>query len=456
LSACALVLAAFGIAALGAGAPTQTLTLRPGGTPASGGLLVLAGSLHDHSTDSDGDASSEAVASWEFAHRYELGIDFGALTDHADLMPFALRAPFGGNVWKKQARLDERYSRDGFSFLRGFEFTSDQENHVNVIGSPGYLGGIHDGDLTLGALYHWIATRDSGVVQFNHPSSKGALQWNDLAFVPAVAAKVATIEIYGEQGFTSRSLMQSDAGWYWLALTRGWTVGPVMNWDTHHWRKILRQAGSVARCGDLAVSLPCQRTLVLADAATPGAIVRALQARRTTATEHPSLWATLRGPGGIWQGSTLENAGAGRRISLTLEAGSSKWPLERVDIVSDNGLDPHSYYDGDNAAQARRKGRFAAGFREEHRRFVRSGGHALRKGQVDGPPEEATVASVPLSGDRAIRSIAITIPGEQSVRPDRKHFFYAIVWAGLVRAWTSPIFTEAAARPADGTNAALP
>jgi hypothetical protein len=51
----------------------------------------------------------------------------------------------GGNVWKKQARLTERYSRDGCSFLRGFEYTSDQENHVNVIGSPDYLGGKWDG-----------------------------------------------------------------------------------------------------------------------------------------------------------------------------------------------------------------------------------------------------------------------------------------------------------------------
>jgi hypothetical protein len=465
LPALAIAIALGGIAGAGARAQEQVQaqtqvqpqTLRPGGTPVSGGLLVLSGSLHDHSTDSDGDASSAAVAAWEFTHRNELGIDFGTLTDHADLMPFAPRVPFGGNVWKKQARLDARYTREGFSLLRGFEFTSDQENHVGVIGSPGFLGGPYRNDLTLDALYHWIATRDAGIVQFNHPSSKGALQWDNLAFVPAVAANVATIEVYGDQGFSIQNLMHSDAGWYWLALARGWTLGPVMNWDTHHWRKIFRQPGAGERCGDLSRTLPCQRTLVLADAATPEAILRALHARRTTATEHPSLWATLRGPGGIWQGGTIEHARAGRALALTLEAGSSIWPLTRFDIVSDNGIDPHAYYDGDNSAKAvRRAGAYAAGFREQHRRYVSSGGYALRKAQIDGPPEDATLASGPLAGNHTLQTIVVTIPAVPSVRPDRKHFFYAIVWSGLVRAWTSPIFTDDSPREAGGMNATLP
>lgn len=456
LSALAL---AFAIALPGffgasARAQTSAATLRPGGTPHSGGLLVLAGSLHDHSTDSDGDASSAAVAAWEFAHRSELGIDFGALTDHADLMPFAIREPFGGSVWKRQAKLEERYTREGFSFLRGFEFTSDQENHVNVIGSPGYLGGLHENELTLRSLYHWLATRDAGVAQFNHPSAKGALQWDNLAFVPTVAANVATIEIYGDQGFSNWNLTHSDAGWYWLALSRGWTLGPVMNWDTHHWRKILRQTDAGERCGDEPRTLPCQRTLILAEENTPEAIMSALRARRTSATEHPSLWATLRGPGGIWQGSTVKNAGAGQTLALTLEAGSSIWPLTRVDIISDSGIDPHPYYDGDNPAP--RRGVYAASYREQHRRFVASQGHAVRKDQIDAPPEGALVASEPLSGDRALQTIEVTIPDAPSLRPDRKHFFYAIVWAGLVRAWTSPIFTDDTLRQTDGINATLP
>jgi hypothetical protein len=423
-------------------AQTQVTSLRPGGTPTSGGLLLLSGSFHDHSTDSDGDSSSKTIVAWEFRHRYELGLDFAGLSDHADFWPFAYRVPFGGSAWRRQAKLAKQYARDGFSFVRSFEYTSDQENHVSVIGSPMYLGGMHRGDLTMTPLYHWLALRESDIAQFNHPGTKGALQWDNLAFVPSVAGNFATIEIHGDQGFTSSDLASSDAGWYWLALTRGWTVGPTMNWDTHHWRKVLRQTDLGVRCGELPRTLPCQRTLVLADAATPEGIMRALHARRTTATEHPSLWATLRGPGGIWQGSTVNNAGAGQTLTLTVEAGSSLWPLERVDIVSDNGIDPHAYYDGDNPAHLRHSGPVADSFLEQHRRFERSGGYAVRKATIDGPPPNTTVASFPLSGNHATQTILVTIPNVPSLRPDRKHFYYAVVSAGLVRAWTAPIFTD--------------
>ncbi len=98
-----------------------------------------------------------------------------------------------------------------------------------VIGSQDYLSGTRARDLTLVALFGWLATRNAALAQFNHPSSKGALQWDNLAFVRAAAANVAAIEIHGDQGSASENLTHSDAGWYWLALARGWTVGPVMN-----------------------------------------------------------------------------------------------------------------------------------------------------------------------------------------------------------------------------------
>jgi hypothetical protein len=444
---------------------THLSTLRPGGTPVSGGLFVLSGSLHDHSTDSDGDTSSHTVAAWEFEHRYELGIDFGSLTDHADFMPFALRAPLGGNVWKKQARIDAEYTRNGFSFLRGFEYTSDQENHMNVIGSDDYLPGRRAGDLTMAALWKWLPARETGIAQFNHPSGKGALQWDNLAFVPSVAEEVATIEIPGDQDFSADHVRHSDAGWYWLALARGWTVGPVMNWDEHRWKMLMNQPDIGDHCGDIPRTLPCQRTLVLATENTPRAIMTALHARRTSATEHPSLWATLRGPNGVWQGSTVRDVADGFPIDLTVEAGSSIWPLTRIDIVSDNGVDPHAYYDGDNlicdshADKApchaeedgdEDEGPVTPSFIEQHRRFVASGGHAVRKDQIDSPPPQTTVASMPISGHHALATIRVTIPRAASTRPDGKHFFYAIVWAGDVRAWTSPIFTDAQSRLANG------
>lgn len=436
----AAALAPLALPVLRGNARAATATLRPGGTPVSGGLQILAGSFHNHSTDSDGDAPPKAIAKWLYSNREALGIDFAGLCDHADFWPFTYREPFGPSAWRKQARLADQYASLGFPFIRGFEYTSDEENHVSVLGASSYLKGMHFGDLTMSPLYRWLAGRDA-ISIFNHPSAKGALQWDDLAFAPAVADNFAAIEIGGQPSFDSASLALSDAGWYWLALTRGWTVSPVMNWDMHHWRRIFRQTDVGLRGGD-ATTLPCQRTLVLAEAATPEAVEKALAARRTSATEHPSLWATLRGPGGIWQGGTVTSAGAGRTLSLTVEAGSTIWPLERIDIVSDNGVDPHAYYDGENSAHLRHAGPYARSYLEQHRRFAHSCGCSVRKAPIDGPPENTTVASVSLSGNHALRTVNVTIPSSPSLRPDGKRFFYAIVRAGQLRAWTAPIFTD--------------
>ena len=144
-------------------------------------------------------------------------------------------------------------------------------------------------------------------------------------------------------------------------------------------------------------------------------------------------------------------------IELTVEAGSTIWPLSSVEIVSDNGIDPAPHYNGDNLhcgrdvelcdEEAKHEGQVEPSFLIEHRRFLGTHGNAVRKAQIDGPPSNTTVATAPLSGDRASVTLHVPIPQNRSLRPDGKHFFYAIVHAGYVRAWTSPIFTIDPAGP---------
>ena len=275
-----------------------------------------------------------------------MGIDFAGLSEHSDFLPFAYQAPQDGNAWQHQASLEDRYARGGFAFIRSFEYTSDQENHLGVIGSSEFISGIHENDTSMKPFYQWLSQSD-GLGQFNHPSSKGALQWDNLVLDDGAAANMATIEIPGDQEFSRIHLAHSDGGWYWLALSRGWTLGPVMDWDTHFWSDRMAAPHPGVACGKNPTFLPCQRTLVLAESSTPKAILAAIRARRTSATEHPSLWATLRGPGGVWQGSPVR-AAPGQSIALTIDAGSTIWPLTGVEIVSDNGVDPAQHYFGDN------------------------------------------------------------------------------------------------------------
>src|SRR5262249_940053 len=239
-------------AAAAATATPVAPSLRPDGPPTIGPYRVLAGSLHDHSTDSDGDTSSASVAAWLASHHTELGVDFASLTDHSDFFPgspIATSSPL--DPWNRQAALGAQYSRDGFAFLRGFEWTNDQENHLNVIGSQNWTSRFATGDASLhmAPFWTWLSTPPTpdptglglgvggadGVGQFNHPGDKGALNWDDYASGPAAAREMSTIEIHGGQGLSAGDLMGSDAGWYWFALSQGWTVSPVMNWDWHNW-----------------------------------------------------------------------------------------------------------------------------------------------------------------------------------------------------------------------------
>ena len=467
---------------LPAAAAAAPPSLRPGGTPVDGPFLVLAGSLHDHSYDSDGHARGEDIAAWESAHGYELGVDFGSLTEHSDFFPL------GGNsiaidqntnqttdaVWPHQAQLDATYSNARYTLMRGFEYTSDQENHLNVIGSSNWASPIagHWGDITMSVFYKWLTTTPvvdpsglgegygaaDGVGQFNHPDSKGALNFDDYAFNAAAAPFMSTIEIFGDQGYPG-GLARSDGGWYWFALSQGWSVGPVMDWDNHYWNDKIAQLRPGAMCGQ-GPFLPCERTLVFATANNRDAIMAALRARRTGATQFPGLWASLRTKDGTWMGSTASTV-RNSRLLVMLDAGSDVNTLRSVEIVSDNGVSPYPYYYGDNLAcnatpiayggnlnpnclpEELGESTLAESFTLQHEKYVATNGHATRKAIIDTPPPGATLLSIPLSGHRTTIAIRVPIPKKPSLRPDGKHFFYAIVHAADgSRAWTAPIFVN--------------
>jgi hypothetical protein len=446
-------------------AASEPPSLRPGGPPTIGGLKVLAGNLHDHTTDSDGDTASDVVVHWYKTHHRELGLDFETLSDHSDFFPLA---PEGGPVspvWGRQAALTARNSSPDMTFLRGFEWTNDQENHLDVIGSRRWTSRFVTGDaaMNMRPFWAWLSTvGGDGIGQFNHPGDKGFLNWDDYRLDAGAAKRMATIEVVGDRAKNAHDLMSSDAGWYWYALARGWNVSPTMNFDFHDWAAdgVIAKKEPGRDCG-VKGYMSCQRTLVLARANTRDAILDALRRHRTSASELPDLWATLRGPENTWQGSTA-NARPGDEITLTIDAGSATQDLQSVDIVTDGGIDPHPFYDGDNVPcspaacdpTAFVHTQHTPSVVVQHARYVASGGHATLKRRDDAPPTGSVIAHVPLSGHRVTQQITVRVPAAMSTRPDGKHFFYAIVHATppaaaagsgvTARAWTGPLFTSGA------------
>jgi hypothetical protein len=458
---------------------TTRPSLRPGGPPRIGPYRVLAGSLHDHTTDSDGDTASERVATFLHDHRQDLGIDYCSLTDHSDFFPGvyqrSIDAAQAGNpaavapvpdLWHRQGALASQYRSEEFSLLRGFEWTNDQQNHLNVLLSQNWTSRAVSGDasLRMDPFWTWLSATPiadptgtglgfggaDGIGMFNHPGDKGALNWDDYGLQAQAAQHMALIEIHGSYGRDGR--LDSDAGCYWFALSRGWHVSPVMDWDWHQWTHdgVVGNATPGASYDNGNTYLPGQRSLVLASNALPESIRDALAARRTTATEIPDLWATLRGPDGEWQGSMIE-AQPGEKLRLRIDAGSPTEPLLGVQIVGDNGLDGRAYYYGDNPDWSSYHDQLTLSYVEQHRRFVTNGSATLKRlaggRRFDGPPPGAVLASAPLSGRRGHATVEVTVPTTPSPRPDGRHFFYAVVSAGKptfpARAWTGPLLTSA-------------
>lgn len=414
------------------------VSLRPAGPARIGGLSVLAGSLHDHSTDSDGDAPSELVAAYVRAHARELGLDFLSLTEHSDLFPASTA---GADPWSRSADVCDRFTGDGFALLRGFEWTNDQQNHLNVIGSAGWVR--RDESFSMLPFWRWLATDPGpvtnpllpalggadGVGQFNHPSSKGPLNWDDYTYDAGAAAVMATIEV-----------RERAAGWYWFALSRGWTVGPVMNGDFHPWAA----SGLLTTAAPGVTSpYPLHRSLVVARDASPAALLEALRARRTAASDAPDLWATLRTRDGAWMGSTVA-AAPGEQVRLVVDAGTGTGRIRSVSLVQDAPFDDiaAAHFFGDNALGV--ESQHTAAYVEQHRRYVVSGGRATYKGGQDAPPP-GTVASTSAweTGARTAR-LSWTVPSTPSPRPDGAHWAYAVVTRDDgARATTAPVLVAA-------------
>lgn len=157
----------------------------------------------------------------------------------------------------QESEIDDNGNFTGFTGMRGFEYTNDYYNHLNVFFSTNVVNVKIDGSLAdLQIFWDWlqepVATGggQDALVTFNHPGgspklspfdgslphgrlmaeTKGGANWNDLAYVPEVDAQVVGMEVNGDR----------HVPWYVKALTNGWHIGPVAAEDIHqtHWSTV--------------------------------------------------------------------------------------------------------------------------------------------------------------------------------------------------------------------------
>ncbi|MGJ8687287.1 MAG: hypothetical protein ACSHWQ_07400, partial [Spongiibacteraceae bacterium] len=181
---------------------------------------------------------------------------------------------------------DQDGNYNGFTAMRGFEWTNDYYNHMNVYLSRNVVNAKIDGaNATMEAMWNWLrepADQGGGsdaLLTFNHPGGHpslspfdgdlphnevlatfpGGANWNDLEYIDAeIDARVFGMEVNNGD----------DIEWFVKGLKNGWHLSPVANEDEH------QREWSTTRDG---------KTLVLTKGRNPRNYYTALSARRTVA-----------------------------------------------------------------------------------------------------------------------------------------------------------------------------
>jgi hypothetical protein len=309
-------------------------------------LTWRIGAVHEHSGYSDGAIDTIPADYFAAAKTGANGMDLDfvfssehsdnadiPVTTNADCLTSPTNAitcahlgdPMYTDKWARTLEQAAAATDDTFTGVRGFEWTNDIYNHMNVFFSTSYTNVKIDGSyLSMDVMWDWLQTpvADGGgadaLVTFNHPGSNPKLSpfdgslphaellaehttidnWNEVAYVPEVDAQVVGMEINGGE----------DIDWYVRALTNGWHIGAVAAEDHH---------------GTQWASPSMHKTLILTDGRAVEDYREAFAARRTVAVHsdllgdgstHPTIDFTL---DGHVLGSRLEtDAGTTHTISV--------------------------------------------------------------------------------------------------------------------------------------------
>ncbi len=262
-------------------------------TPAYG---VFFAGMHNHTGYSDGVPGTTPADAYVKARAN--GLDIMTVTEHSEAFdaPSTLSEqclPTAGGTlvecaladgeepanslrkWEANLEHARAATKPGFLALRGFEWTSDVFDHLNVYFSSEYTNAKADGGYaTMETFWRWFNTHRDALGTFNHPGDKGDSQWNDFAYVPDADARMVGIEVFNG-GKSKDYFDRGGVNWIARALDAGWHVGLIGAQDTHtdDWG----DGGRYARTGFLAPRL------------SEAAIRDAMKARRFYATTDANL-----------------------------------------------------------------------------------------------------------------------------------------------------------------------
>ena len=311
-----------GVAGAGLAAESNPLVV------SEGGPRILWGDLHGHSNLSDGTGTPEDY--YRYA-RDVAALDVAALTDHDHWG--ILRLDAHPEMWEEIREQTEGFHEPGrFVTVLGYEWTSWIQGHRHVLyfdGEGEVLSSIdpeYESPLQL-----WKALEGRPALTFAHHSAGGPIPTNwDIPPDPQLEPLTEIVSVHGSsEALDSPLPIYSPVQGNFVrdVLDRGYRFGFIGSGDSHDGHPGLVHLASPS--GGLAA--------ILAEERTREAVLEALRARRTYATNGPRI--VLRCALGEHPMGSAVAVPEGGSLDLSLFVRVvSPGPLERLDLVRSGAL----------------------------------------------------------------------------------------------------------------------
>jgi hypothetical protein len=284
-----------------------------------GGYNVYFGSLHNHTSYSDGQGTPDQAYAYA---KNTGGLDFFGLADHSEML--------NSTEWSTIKTAANNANQDGiFTTFYGFEWSSFWSyGHVAVINTDDYCSYLSTNSFD--KLLSWLNTRN-GIAFFNHPGWESTAFKEFDHFTDTPSSKFVGMELWNDHdGFSkyyyNNGYYSNDGtkGYFDEALIRGWKIGASGSDDNH-----------TATWG---TATP-MRMAVLANAKTRTDILNALIARRFYSTLDKNLTLSFK-IGGSEMGSTVT---AGMLVADILASDAENEVVTKIELRK-NGAVINTWY----------------------------------------------------------------------------------------------------------------